>query len=179
MSVAMQLEYVNESPGVRPGQPLRFPVLCWERDAAGNAGMAIAVLGLSPAEVLGLTPDAEGRFACFLLRSVRTRCERVGTGDGCVTLPPAKARRGRCGERPERGGGQGGVERRRVRRVGTRSGYGSPGGGGREFFGGSGGGCVADRTLQRREWLLTGWITGVFQSRLYRRVEPQLSHCSY
>jgi hypothetical protein len=48
--------------------------------------------------------------------------------------PPAKARRSRF-ERPDRGGGHGGAERRRARRVGTRSGYGSTGG--RGFFGGA------------------------------------------
>jgi hypothetical protein len=47
---------------------------------------AIAVSGLCPAEVLGLTPDAEGRFACFLLKGLRMLCKRV-SDDGGYTNP--------------------------------------------------------------------------------------------
>jgi hypothetical protein len=53
----------------------------------------------------------------------------------CVNHPPAKARTARCAREQDRGGGYGGAERRRVRRAGTRSGYGSTGG--RGFFGGA------------------------------------------
>jgi hypothetical protein len=67
---------VNESPGERPGQPLRFPVVSWERDAAGNAEGAIAVLGLSSPKVKELPSEAFGRVRLALsgARGYSERC---------------------------------------------------------------------------------------------------------
>ena len=71
---------MNGSPGDGPG-PLRFPVTSWER-GAGNAEGAIAVTGLSPAEVIGLTPETDGRLVCLAVRGARRRCERRNARGG-------------------------------------------------------------------------------------------------
>jgi hypothetical protein len=64
---------VNDSPGERPGQPRALPDPNWER--GGNAGQAIAVLGLCPPKVIELASDAFGRV-CSALSAPRDDSDR-------------------------------------------------------------------------------------------------------
>ncbi len=71
------------------------------------------------------------RRVCLALCGARERCERrERASDGWLIQQPVKARAARGAREQDHGGGHGGapVERRRARRVGTRSGYGSTGG---------------------------------------------------
>ena len=71
---------------------------------------------------------------------------------------PAKARRSRF-DRPERGGGHGGAERRRARREGMRSGYGRPGGPGLVMRCGRGAAALPHRTLHSAKSILKQLLT--------------------
>ena len=154
---------MNESPGGRPGQPLRFPVNGWERDAAGNAGRAIAVLGLSSAEVLGLTPEIAGWSVRLAVSGARERCERREKGE-CQQghQQPAKARAARGAREQDRGGGW-------AWRAGTRSGYGRPGGPGISC------GAGVDRGAGALPSRIPHYAKSIFKHLLmgYRAVVPQ------
>ena len=52
-----------------------LPAFNWE--LRQPCGIGIAVLGPSPAEVIGLTPDPVGRSVCGALSGTRSLCERV------------------------------------------------------------------------------------------------------
>ena len=84
-------KHVNGNPGEGPGS-MRLPVPSWER--GGNAEGAIAVLGISPAEVRGLTPETDGRLVCPTLRGARVRCERRSALGAQLDWYPAKSRAG-------------------------------------------------------------------------------------
>jgi hypothetical protein len=139
--VAQKVRDGPEKPPARPDPPWTVGSFRWARVGRGYSHRTFRHSGNAEASRCLLASVVSGaRERCE--RRERARCRQGHQ-------PPVKARNAaEGGARPEHGGGQGGAARRRARRVGTRSGYGSTGG--RGFFGGAvagaarGSGCVAD-----------------------------------
>ena len=116
-------------PPARPDPPK--PVECFRRVRVGRT--------YSHRRHRRFVQNADVRRTTFasILSEARARCERrERASDGWLIQQPVKARAARGAREQDHGGGQGGAERRRARRAGTRSGYGSTGG--RGFLCGAG-----------------------------------------
>jgi hypothetical protein len=100
---------VNGSPEEGSGQPRStIPVTSWDR-GCGNAGVAIAVLGLSSPEDIGVVSDSFG-CVCSVLSGARGDSERRETARCRLAgWPSGKARAARKREQ-EPGGGWGCLE---------------------------------------------------------------------